>query len=87
MDCWVAVGEGSDSVFREPCGLPCDLEGDGKDGSALVFRAHASEVFWCEADVNVRAKVLYYKVVRFDLVYVVYCFVYECFMVIYFHDV
>ena len=63
------------SGFREPCSLPCDFEGDGKDGSVLVFRAHAREVFWCEAVVNVLAKVLYCKVVRFDLVDMILIFV------------
>ena len=75
MDCWVAVGEGSDSVSREPCSLQYDFEGDGKYGSVLVFRAHASEVFWCEATVDVLAKMFRCEVVCFDLVYVVYSFV------------
>ena len=75
MDCWVAVGDGSDSVFREPCSLPFDFEGDGKDGSVLVLRAHAGEVFWCEATVNVLAKMICCEMVCFDLVYVLYSFV------------
>jgi len=41
LDSWVAVGEGSNSVFWEPCRLPCAFEGDGKDEGVLVFRAHA----------------------------------------------
>ena len=84
MDCWVAVGEGSNSVFRETCSLPCDSEGDSKDGSVLVFRAHAGEVFWCEATVDGLREVFCYEVVCFNLVYVVYCFMQKCFMVIYF---
>ena len=75
LDCWVAVWEGSDSVFREPCSLPCDFEGDGKYGGVFIFRAHASEVFWCEATVNVLAEMFRCDVVCFDLVYVVYSFV------------
>ena len=75
MDCWVAVGEGSDSVFRVPCSLPCDFEGDSKDRGVLVFRAYASEVFWCEATVDVLIKVFCCEVVCLNLVYVVYCFV------------
>ena len=71
---WIPVGEGSDSAFREPCSLPCDLEGDVKDGSILVFRAYAGEVFWCEATVNVLAKMFCCEVLCFDLVYVVYSF-------------
>ena len=47
----------------------------------------ASEVFWCEAAVNVLAEMFRCEVVCFDLVYVVYSFVYECFVVIYFHYV
>ena len=87
MDCWVAVGEGSDSVFREPSSLPCDFEGGGKNGSVFVFRAHASEVFWCEATMDVLAEMFRCEVVCFDLVCVVYSFVYECFVVIYLHYV
>jgi len=74
VDCRVTVGEGSDSVFRESCSLPCDFEGNGKDGSVFVFRTHAREVFWCEAAVNVLAKVLCCKVVRLDLVDMIYCY-------------
>jgi hypothetical protein len=75
MECWVAVGEGSDGVFRDPCSLPCDFEGGGKDGSVFVFRAHADEVFWCEATVDVLTKMFCCEVICFNLVYVVYCFV------------
>jgi len=28
---WIAVGEGSDDVLREPCNFPCDFEGDSED--------------------------------------------------------
>ncbi len=55
--------------------MPCDFEGDGKYRSVLVFRAHASEVFGCEAIVNVLAKMFRYEVVCFDLIYVIYSFV------------
>ena len=71
MNCWVAVGEGSDSVFREPCGFPCDFEGDIKDGGVLVFRTCAGEVVWCEAVV----KVFCCEVVCFELIDVIDCFV------------
>ncbi len=65
MNYWVAVGEGSDSVFREPFGFPCDFEGDSEDGGVLVFRAYAGEMVWCEAVVDVLTKVFCCEVVCF----------------------
>jgi hypothetical protein len=60
---------------HKACCLTCVFEGDGKDGSVLVFWAHAGEVFWCEATVNVLAKMICCEMVCFDLVYVLYSFV------------
>ena len=39
LNCWASVEEGSNIVFREPCSLPCDLEGNGEYGGVLIFRA------------------------------------------------
>ena len=75
MNCWIAVGEGSDDVLREPCSFPCDFEGDSEDGGVLVFRAYAGEVFRCEATVDVLTKVFCCEVVCLKLVYMIYCFV------------
>ena len=75
MYCWVAVGEGSDDVLREPYGFPCDFEGDSENWGALIFRADASEVFRCEATVDVLTKMFSGEVVCLRLIYVVYRFV------------
>ena len=75
MNCWIAVGEGSDGVLREPCSLPCDFEVDSEDGDVLVFRAYTCEVFRCEATLDVFTKVFCYEVVRLRLIYIIYCFV------------
>ena len=53
----------------------------------LVFWVYAGEVFWCEAVVDVMTKVLCCEVVRLKWFNVVYCLVYECFVVRYFHYV
>ena len=85
MDC---VGEGSDDVLRELCCFPCDFEGDdSEDRGVLVFRANAGEVFRCEATVDMLTKVFSGEVVCLKLIYIVYHFVWKCFMVIYFHYV
>ncbi len=57
MDCKVAVGEGSGGDLRKPSSFSCGLEGDVEDGAILVFRVYAGEVFWCEAAVDMLAKV------------------------------
>ena len=75
MYCWVAVEEGSNDVLREPCGIPCDFERDSEDGDVLVFRADASEVFRCEATVDVLRKVVSGAIVCLQLIYVVCRFV------------
>ena len=75
MNGWVAIGEVSDCVFREPSNFQCDFEEDREDGGVLIFRAYAGEVVWCEAVVDVSTKVFCCEVVCLELIYVIYCFV------------
>ncbi len=75
MYCYVAVGDGSHCVFREPCGFPTDFKGDCEDGDVLVFRVNAGELFRDEAVVDVSAEVVCGKVVRFQLVDMIYCLI------------
>jgi len=75
VNCWIAVEEESDGVFREPRSFPCDFEGDSEDGGVLVFHAYAGEVVWCEATMDVLTNVFCCEVVCLKLMYAVYCFV------------
>ncbi len=72
--CYIAVGEGSHCVFREPCGFPTDSKGNCEDGDVLVFRMDAGELFRDEAIMDVSAEVLCGKVFRIQFVDVIYCF-------------
>jgi hypothetical protein len=73
--CWIAVGKGSDGVFREPCCFPRAFKGDGEDGCVLIFWENAGKVFRYEAIVDVLAEVFRCEMVCLKLIYVVYCFV------------
>ena len=79
--------EGPDNVLREPRRFPRVFEGDSEDGGALVLRAYTGEVFRCEAAVDVVTKMFGGEVVCFLLIYMIYCLVYKCFVVVYFHYV
>ncbi len=50
--------EGSNCVFREPCGFPSNLKGNVEDGYVLIFRVYAGGLCRCEAIVDVLAEVL-----------------------------
>ena len=63
--------EGSNCVFREPCGFPSNLKGNVEDGDVLIFRVYAGELFRCEAIVDVLAEVLCDEVFCFQLIYVI----------------
>ena len=57
MDCWIAIGKGSDGIFREPCCFPCALEEDGEDEGVLIFWGNAGKVFRYAAIVDVLTQV------------------------------